>query len=156
MTVQASDAAELARLTRLHEDERQIRNLIARIVHLADYGDLEEYMTLLTEDAVWEGPVSPLTPQDRVINKGAAAIRADREQRRRKGTQGSGSRIRHMNTALWIELDGSDVATAHSYFAYVRDADTKPTFGLTGRYLDKLRRTPEGWKLAHRSISLAD
>ncbi len=156
MTVESPEAIEALRLARLHEDERQIRNVIARLVHLADYGDLDEYITLFTEDAVWDGPASPLTPQIRVVSKGISAIRANREGRRRKGTQGAGAHIRHMNTALWIELDGSDVATAHSYFAYVREADTKPAFGLTGRYLDTFRRTPDGWKLAHRVISLAD
>ena len=57
---------------------------------------------------------------------------------------------------LWIEVDGSDEATAHSYFAYIRNADTAPTLGLAGRYLDKVRRTPDGWKMAHRSVSLID
>ena len=149
-------ADEALRLARLHEDDRQIRNLVARIVHLADYGDLDEYMTCFTEDAVWEGPSSPNTPQVRVVNEGAAAIRADREGRRRAGTQGAGARIRHVNTALWIDLDGTDTATAHSYFAYIRDADTTPTLGLAGRYRDTFRRTAQGWKLAHRSVSLVD
>ena len=156
MTVHASDETEPGRLQRLHEDERQIRNLVARLAHLADYGDLDEYMTFLTEDAVWEGPSSPATPQVGVNNQGAAAIRADREQRRRVGGQGAGAHIRHLNSALWVEVDGSDVATAHSYFAYIRDADTAPTLGLTGRYQDTLRRTPQGWKLAHRRVFLAD
>lgn len=40
--------------TRELEDERQIRNLVARLGHLADYGDLDEYMTLFTDDAVRE------------------------------------------------------------------------------------------------------
>ena len=150
------DPAEIARLVRLHEDDRQIRNLIARLVHLADYGDLDEYMTCFTDDAVWEGPSSPDTPQVRVVNEGPAAIRADRERRRKAGGQGAGSRVRHVNTALWIEVDGSDEATAHSYFAYIRDADTAPRLGLAGRYLDRLRRTPDGWKMAHRSVSLID
>jgi ketosteroid isomerase-like protein len=154
MTVDPAD--EALRLARLHEDDRQIRNLIARIVHLADYGDLDEYMTCFTEDAVWDGPSSPNTPEVRVVNEGAAAIRADREGRRSAGTQGAGARIRHVNTALWIDLDGSDTATAHSYFAYIRDADTAPTLGLAGRYRDTFRRTPQGWKLAHRSVSLVD
>jgi 3-phenylpropionate/cinnamic acid dioxygenase small subunit len=156
MTVHPSDATEPGPLLRVHEDERQIRNLVARLAHLADYGELDEYMTLFTEDAIWEGLSSPETPQVGVTNQGAAAIRADREQRRRKGGQGAGAHIRHLNAALWVEVDGSDVATAHSYFAYIRDADTTPTLGLTGRYQDTLRRTPEGWKLAHRCVSLAD
>jgi hypothetical protein len=36
---------------RLHEDERQTRNMIARLSYLADYGDLDEYMALCTARA---------------------------------------------------------------------------------------------------------
>ena len=154
MTVDATE--ELLRLSRLHEDERQIRNLVSRLVHLADYGDLDEYMTCFTDDAVWEGPSSPNAPQVRVVNEGAAAIRADREGRRRAGTQGAGAHIRHLNSALWVDVDGSDEATAHSYFVFIRDADTAPTLGVTGRYVDTFRRTPDGWKLARRSAFLVD
>lgn len=35
-------------------DERQIRNLVERLAHRADYGDLGEYTTLFTGDAVRE------------------------------------------------------------------------------------------------------
>ena len=132
----------------LHEDERQIRNLIARFGHLTDYGDLDEYMALFTDDAVWEFTDGSC--------RGADAIRADRVRRRSEGTQGPGTHTRHMNTTLWVQVDGSDVAFAHSYFLFVRDADTSPVIALTGRYHDTLRRTPAGWKLAHRQITLAD
>jgi ketosteroid isomerase-like protein len=150
MTPRESEKAEIPHgsADRLHEDERQIRNLIARLGHLADYGDLDEYMSLFTEDAVWDFTDGSY--------RGAAAIRADRVHRRILGAQGPGTHTRHMNTTLWVEVDGSDVAFAHSYFIYVRDADTNPVIGLTGRYHDTLRRTPDGWKMAHRKISLTD
>ncbi len=135
-------------LARLHEDERQIRGLIARLAHLADYGDLDEYMTLFTDDATWD--------LGGTVVRGAEEIRADRVERREQGTQGPGTNTRHMNTTSWVEVDGSDVATAHSYFLFVRDASTAPTLGVTGRYHDTFRRTPDGWKMAHRRIHMAD
>jgi ketosteroid isomerase-like protein len=135
-------------LERLHEDERQIRNLVTRLAHLADYGDLDEYMSWLTEDAVWDFVDTSI--------QGAAAIREDRVGRRQQGGQGPGTHTRHVNTTLWVDVDGSDQATAHSYFLYVRGADTSPSLGLTGRYHDTFRRTADGWKLAHRRIVLAD
>jgi 3-phenylpropionate/cinnamic acid dioxygenase small subunit len=144
MTAQQASRA----LEQLHEDERQIRNLIARLAHLADYGDLDEYMSLFTEDAVWDLVDGSC--------RGHAAIRADRVHRRGSGAQGPGSHTRHVNTTLWIEVDGTDVASAHSYFLFIRAADGTPTLGLTGRYHDTLRRTPNGWKMAHRRIVLAD
>lgn len=142
------DDQSQSELERLHEDERQIRNLIARLAHLADYGDLDEYMSLFTKDAVWDFVDTS--------NRGAAAIREDRVRRREQGGQGPGTHTRHLNTTLWIEVDGSDEATAHSYFLYVQSADTAPSLGLTGRYHDTFRRTPDGWRLAHRRIVLAD
>ena len=35
--------------------ESQIRNLIGRLAHLADGNDLDEYISVFTDDAVWEG-----------------------------------------------------------------------------------------------------
>ena len=131
-------------LVRIHEDERQIRNLVARLGHLADYGDLDEYMTLFTDDTSWDLAGA--------IVQGAEAIHADRVSRRSQGTQGPGTNTRHMNTTMWVDVDGSDVATAHSYYVFVRDAATSPTIGSTGRYHDTFRRTADGWKLAHRRI----
>jgi uncharacterized protein (TIGR02246 family) len=40
-------------------DELEIRNLIARVAQLADYGDVEEYASLFTEDGSWEFPGGP-------------------------------------------------------------------------------------------------
>jgi 3-phenylpropionate/cinnamic acid dioxygenase small subunit len=135
-------------LARLHEDERQIRNVVTRLAHLADYGDLDEYTALFTDDAVWDLADTSV--------KGTDAIREDRVRRRQQGAQGPGTHTRHVNTSLWVDVDGSDEATAHSYFLFVQAADTSPTLALTGRYHDTLRRTPDGWKLAHRRIVLAD
>jgi 3-phenylpropionate/cinnamic acid dioxygenase small subunit len=137
-----------SQLERLHEDERQIRNIVVRLAHLADYGDLDEYLSLFTEDAVWDLADGSV--------QGTAAIRADRVHRREAGAQGPGTHTRHVNTTLWVEVDGSDEASAHSYFLFVQAADTSPSLALTGRYHDTLRRTPDGWKLAHRRIVLAD
>lgn len=143
---------DLERLVQLQEDERQIRNLIARLIHVADYGELDDYMRFYTEDAIWEGPKSSAETHLSVRNEGADRIRADREQRRSNGLQGTKSNIRHLNAALWIEFDGADIATAHSYFAVVRNVDGKSTVDLNGRYRDTLRRTPEGWKVSHRRV----
>lgn len=148
MTSTDRDRESTSTTTELLEDDRQIRNLVARLAHLADYGDLDEYMTLFTDDATWDLPGGRCD--------GAAAIRSDRESRRAAGGQGPGTDTRHMNTTLWVDVDGSDVATAHSYFVFVRDAGSSPTVALTGRYLDTFRRTSAGWKLSSRTITLQD
>src|ERR1700736_3968288 len=133
-------------LTQRVADEAEIRNVIARMAHLADDGDLEnEYLTLFTEDAVWERPGEQ--------HKGHEDILAGAKERRRIGLQGPGTNTHHVNTTLWVSLTGPDEAHAESYFFFVRDTtSTAPVLTSIGRYLDDFRRTPEGWKLSRRQI----
>jgi hypothetical protein len=49
-----------------------------------------------------------------------------------------------------LHADGSDVATSEQYMVYVADTGTKPYVLRVYHQRDTLRRTPEGWKLAHR------
>lgn len=124
--------------------EAEIRNVVARLAHLADDGDLAEYLDLFTEDATWESAT------DR--RAGREDLLAGARQRRADGIQGPGSDTRHVNTTLWVRIDGPDTATAESYFLFLADASTAPRVRLTGRYEDTFRRTPDGWKLASRRI----
>lgn len=126
--------------------ESEIRNLVARLGHLADDGDLEVYITLFTEDAVWRGPTG--------THQGHEDLLAGARQRRADKIQGPGTDTRHVNTTLWVEVDGPDTARAQSYYLYLRQAGTQsPVLAMSGRYDDTFRRTPDGWKLASRTIS---
>jgi 3-phenylpropionate/cinnamic acid dioxygenase small subunit len=125
--------------------ESEVRNLVARLGHLADDGDHDEYLSLWLEDGWWERPGG-----DRF--HGHAALRARLDEDEAGGVQGPGTRSRHLNTTLWVRVDGPDEAHAESYWLYLRDAATEPTVKLTGRYVDTFRRTPQGWKFASRTI----
>ena len=127
--------------------ESEIRNVVARLGHLADDGDLDEYLTLFTTDATWG-----VAGFGEVLGGHAELLRGAR-QRRADGIQGPGTGTRHLNTTLWVSVDGPDEARAGSYFLFV-DTRTEPTtVRSTGRYDDRFRRTPEGWKLAARTIT---
>jgi ketosteroid isomerase-like protein len=143
MTETTTDVA-----VRLNTDDREIRNLLARLAHLADYGDLDVYITMFTDDAIWE------RAGDR--RQGVADILSGAQERRASGLQGPGTHSRHMNTTLWVHVDGSDEAEAHSYFLFVQHTDATPSVGMVGHYHDTLRRTADGWKLAHRRIIVED
>ena len=39
--------------------ELEIRNILARLAQLADSGDTDEYVSLLTDDIVWAMPANP-------------------------------------------------------------------------------------------------
>jgi len=124
------------------QDELEVRNLLARLARLADEGDLDEYLTVFTEDAVMELPGGP-------PRTGHAGLRAGAEAGRSSGATGPGSHTIHLLHQSHVVVDG-DEATSTTAFTFLRDTAGTPTVALVGRYHDRFRRTPEGWKLAHR------
>jgi 3-phenylpropionate/cinnamic acid dioxygenase small subunit len=127
--------------------ELEIRNVLARLAHLADDGDLEEYLDNFTEDATWANPGSDQ------VRRGREDLLAGALERRASGIQGPGSGTRHVLTTTAVEVLDSGRATARSYFLFLdTNDDGGAVIRLTGRYLDDFRRTPMGWKLAGRRI----
>lgn len=127
-------------------DELTIRNAVARLAHLADFGtDLDEYVDIFAPDAVWDFPGA--------ARRGHADIRAGAVDRRATGTVGPGSNTRHVITTQAVRVDG-DVAESDSYFLFYVDTVEAPRLFNMGHYADRFERTPAGWKLAHRRITL--
>jgi uncharacterized protein (TIGR02246 family) len=126
--------------------ELEIRNLIARVAHLADQGDLEEYVSLFTEDASWEYPGGP--------RRGRADILAGARERRRQNVTGPGSATRHIITTLAVQVEDAATATADSNWLFWRDTDSAPTLLNMGHYRDLLRREGGTWRIARREITL--
>jgi hypothetical protein len=133
-------------------DELEIRNLVARLGHLADRGeDLDEYLDCFVDEAVWDLPGNGEVGAAR--NVGREAIRADRQARRDDKFQGPGTNTRHLNTNLVVRVFEDGTAEAESYWMFVRDTAGKPTINSMGRYFDRFRRTDQGWKYTSRQIS---
>ena len=136
--------AELRRLA----DELEIRNLVARLAHLADTSgpdDLAEYIDLFTSDATWEMRGSEL--------RGRVEILEGARQRRRSGQQGPGTNSRHVITTQAVRFEATDSATSDAYFLFVADTTGAPVIRLIGHYHDAFRREQGGWKLARRQIT---
>jgi 3-phenylpropionate/cinnamic acid dioxygenase small subunit len=128
-------------------DELAIRNLIARIAHLADHGEgLDEYLACFAPDAAWNFPVG-----SRV---GHESILAGAQERRASGTTGPGSNSRHLISTIEVAVDGSDEATSDAYFVFLVETNETPRIFNCGHYHDTWRRTADGWKLAVRDIVL--
>ena len=125
--------------------ESEIRNLVARLGHLADDGDLQVYLSLFTPDAEWHTPTGE-------VRRGHTDILAGANERRVTGVQGPGTDSRHVNTTLWVEVGDDGTARAQSYFLYLRSCSTSPVLVSTGRYNDEFRETPDGWKMARRVL----
>ena len=125
-------------------DDAAIRNVVARLAILADGGDLEEYVDLFTDDARWDMPGGELQGRENLL---AGAI-----ERRAAGTVGPGSNTRHVITTQAVAVD-ADEAASDSYFQFWVNTATEPSIALFGTYQDRLVRTNNGWKLAHRTIS---
>lgn len=125
-------------------DDAEIRNVVARVALLADEGDLEEYVDLFADDALWEMPGSAIQGRENLL---AGAI-----ERRAAGTVGPGSNTRHVITTQAVAVDG-DEAVSDVYWQFWVNTASEPSIALFGRYRDRLVRTDGGWKLAHRAIS---
>ncbi|MFI5386976.1 MAG: nuclear transport factor 2 family protein [Fimbriimonadales bacterium] len=126
-------------------NELAIRNLLARIAHMADQGHLDEYVELFTVDASWELPDSS--------RRGRAEIRAGAEERRGSGLSGPGSFSRHVITTVAVQLIDNEKAVADSYFLFYRNTATSPTIFNMGHYHDDLRFDEGAWRIARRQIT---
>jgi 3-phenylpropionate/cinnamic acid dioxygenase small subunit len=134
--------------------DAEIRTLLARIAQLADTGDLEEYLTLFTEDAVWGMPDNPAVGMTANEKKGHAEILAGAQERRASGLQGPGTESRHVLTTIAIDVESDDRATARSYFMFFGSTSTPPTLRTMGQYDDVLVKGERGWQLARRRITV--
>jgi hypothetical protein len=135
-------------------DELEIRNLVARLPHLADGSeDLDEYLSCFTEDAVWEFPGDG-DGLSHARNVGRQAIAADRQERRDDKFQGPGTHTRHVNTTLLVRVGDDDTAEAESYWLFIGDTIGQPAIRSMGHYLDRFQRTEAGWKYTSRQITV--
>jgi uncharacterized protein (TIGR02246 family) len=135
-------------------DEFEIRNLLARVAQLCDGGDIEDYLDLFTEDAVWEMPDNPQVGVGASVRRGRSSIAEGVRERRAMGIQGPGSATIHVITTIAVQVAGPDSAVSSAYWMYYSRLDKAPHLQSVGHYEDSLRRTPSGWKVARRRITV--
>ena len=134
--------------------DAEIRTVLARIAQLADSGDLDEYLSLFTDDAVWAMPDNPAVGMTANAKRGHAEIRAEAEERRASGLQGPGTDSRHVLTTIAVNVESETRATVRSYFMFFATTSSAPTLRTMGQYDDVLVKGERGWQLAHRSITV--
>ena len=129
-------------------DQLEILSLLARLAHLADAGDLDDYVNLFTDDGCWEPP-DDSEPPIRTL-RGRADLLMGARERRAVGMSGPGTNSRHVVTNTALTKTGPDSAEAHSYWHfYTQTNEIHQTAGM-GTYDDEFRRTLDGWRLARR------
>ena len=134
--------------------ELEIRNVLARLAQLADSGDTDAYVALLTDDVVWTMPENPAIGLAASERHGRDEIATGQRERMAGGHQGPGSDTMHVVTTISVDVDSAGgTAAAQSSFQYWVRTVSDPTVQNVGRYRDELRRTRDGWQLARRTIT---
>jgi 3-phenylpropionate/cinnamic acid dioxygenase small subunit len=132
----------------------EIHHALARLAHLADSGELPDYLDLFTEDAVWETPAVEATGMSADRRVGRADIAAGVLARRAAGIQGSATATRHVVHTIDVRIGPDGTAASTACWAFYRSTVTAPELAGMGRYDDTWRLTGDGWKLAHRRITV--
>ena len=134
--------------------ELEVRNVIARLAELADSGDIDEYVSLLTDDVVWAMPASPHIGLAASERRGHDEIVAGAKARVTDGLQGPGTNTMHTVTTTVVRVATDDLATAETVVRVLElDLDRADGHVDRARYADTFARTDDGWKLARREIT---
>jgi len=124
-------------------DRRQIEDLLVDYCRHLDRMELDALAALFTTDCrVTYGA----EPRLAAVGREALARSLARMWRWRRTAH-------HLaNVRVW--LDSADTARAESYVHAWHERPDGRTATVYGRYLDSLRRTPEGWRIAERRMDM--
>ena len=120
------------------DDRVAVHELIALHGHLVDTGQLERLPEVFTHDVVYD-----LTPMSGPTLHGVQAV-SEAAQR-----LGGRNPVAHLVTNTVVTVEGKRILARSKFLGVQRDG----TVG-SGVYNDELRRTPEGWRISQRSVSL--
>ena len=123
-----------------HDDEDQVRRVLATYGDCYDGGRADAWADLFTEDGRFA-----VAGQ---VTEGRSAIRAYMER-----AQAEHGRGIHVTSDPVVDVEG-DEATATSAYVYVRPGDGGPVTAAAGRYRDRLVRVGGRWRIRERAVSL--
>lgn len=128
-----------------------IRQTIARYSMAGDSRNVDEFIALFADDAVFEFPGFPPVEGFRFVGREAIdpSARWKRYAELEQASRGS-SFLRHNLTTCLIELTGPETAKARTYFAVFTDIGPDHC----GIYIDEFVKKNGCWLFAHRKIRL--
>src|SRR5258708_7486807 len=122
--------------------ERDIMHTINRYSWALDYGREDDYLDCFTEDGAYQVRGFRTSEPKRV--EGREGLRGYFRGRSPKSQQ------KHITTTPQIDVQG-DRATVDSFFIGFNADDGVPQLFLIGRYVDRMRRDPDGtWRIEER------
>ena len=122
------------------QDKFAIEELLRRCCYNADYNPPESMREIFTPDAVFEVPAMDISCQG-IDNMIAFFTQS------RAGFPSA----RHVINNVVVEGDG-DTAKSSAYLQVLRTDEGAIGVVSVARYLDTLKRTAAGWRLAHRTV----
>ena len=136
------------------EDRLAIIETIARYSHAWGEGDTDGWIDVFTPDAVFEvsgrGSSGP-----HIRHEGRDALYA--WAKGRHASRGDNEGIRPMNTGTVFEELSDTTARTRTMLVQTQlagDQRRGPALNVSGIYTDDWRKTPDGWRLAHRRLQL--
>jgi uncharacterized protein (TIGR02246 family) len=133
------------------EDKLAIQEVIAQYAYTYDAQDAEGFAALFTEDAVWELFVPDATqPEIHLASREAIRVWAAQRLHERRGQFTS----RHYQSGILFDTLTSTSATTRTMVLVTHQGATEaaPRPTASGVYHDQWRKTPEGWRFAHRRL----
>ncbi|EQB15540.1 hypothetical protein L288_00140 [Sphingobium quisquiliarum P25] len=126
------------------EDKIAIQELLARFAHYSDYGNWAELEKLYLPDVVTETAGMDMTYK----GIGPQIEHAKESDRQTEGKN------RHLYYNLYIEEQGGEIFA--NYYVTNVNAGATPMASkivVSGRHRDKVVKTADGWKFAHRLVT---
>jgi ketosteroid isomerase-like protein len=124
-------------------DRIEIQELTARYNRAADDGDADALVAVFTPD----GAMTMSSAGQQRAFRGAADLHA------MLGGRPPGITV-HATTDSIVELDGDEARQQCTLLLIRRLHDAGKASFRTGRYEDRLVRTPDGWKFAERAVTI--
>jgi ketosteroid isomerase-like protein len=125
----------------VHDDEAAIQRVISTYSQHASLAEWDAVLALFLPDAVWEIPHLGMTLD------GAAAIRGALT-----GFFAEMDYVLQLNAPAVIDVDGDRAAARSGIREAGKSRGKDEGFEFFGLYDDRLVRTADGWKFAHRTF----
>jgi 3-phenylpropionate/cinnamic acid dioxygenase small subunit len=134
-------------------DVVEIQHLLYRIAATADTADdIEDYLDLLTPDAVFDFAEVPAIGLGAHHYQGRDELREGVLSRRAAGVQGPGTNTLHIVSDVAVEASAPAFARVHAAWQYFGLRDTAPALLTMGIYRNEVRRMDGRWLLARREV----